>query len=212
MSTRLYTHPIYLEHLTPAGHPERPDRMWALEKAFSDERFNSLDRQEPDAAGEEAVLLVHPETHLTYIKSMIPEDGMMPIDADTLASPRSFEAAMTAIGGAVARKGAPTLAIAGDYGFQYTVQELGTAVELGLSLPILLWDNHKLKEIEDSMVRAQIAPNSVIAQNPDFAALARAYGAYAKRPDSPKAVAQAVQSAFSADRPTLIHVAADISL
>ncbi|KIN71752.1 putative acetolactate synthase isozyme 1 large subunit [Sulfitobacter guttiformis KCTC 32187] len=73
-----------------------------------------------------------------------------------------------AIGGAIARQGKPTMAIIGDYGFHYTMQELGVAVELGLSLPIILWDNGKLGEIEDSMVRAQIAPNAVIAQNPDF--------------------------------------------
>ncbi|MEQ9260068.1 MAG: thiamine pyrophosphate-binding protein [Roseovarius sp.] len=116
-----------------------------------------------------------------------------------------------AIGGAVARKGQPTLCIAGDYGFQYTVQELGTAVELGLPLPILLWDNQKLKEIEDSMVRAQIAPNSVIAHNPDFVALGKAYGAHAVRPSSPEEVAAAVLEAFTADRPTLIHVNSDIA-
>ncbi len=102
MSTRLYTHPIYLEHLTPAGHPERPDRLRALEKAFSDARFDALDRQEPEAAGEDAVLLAHPETHLSYVKSVIPEDGIVHIDGDTLASPKSYEAAMTAVGGAIA--------------------------------------------------------------------------------------------------------------
>ncbi len=110
------------------------------------------------------------------------------------------------IGGAVARRGLPTLCIAGDYGFQYTLQELGTAVELGLSLPILIWDNGKLKEIEDSMVRAQIAPRAVDALNPDFCALARAYGALAEAPETPEDVAAAVLRAFQADRPTLIHV------
>ena len=69
------------------------------------------------------------------------------------------------------------LAIAGDYGFQYTIQELGTAVELQLNLPILIWDNHKLKAIEDSMIAAQISPNSVQALNPDFCKLAESYGA-----------------------------------
>ena len=70
-----------------------------------------------------------------------------------------------AIGGCIARPNMPTLAIAGDYGFQYTIQELGTAVELQLNLPILIWDNHKLKAIEDSMIAAQISPNSVQALN-----------------------------------------------
>lgn len=116
-----------------------------------------------------------------------------------------------AIGGAVARKGAPTLAIAGDYGFQYTLQELGAAVELGLPLPILIWDNGKLKEIEDSMLSAQIAPRAVAARNPDFCALARAYGAYAEAPDTPEDVARAVLRAFAADAPTLIHVTPAVS-
>ena len=114
-----------------------------------------------------------------------------------------------AIGAAVARPGRPTLAIAGDYGFQYTLQELGTAVELGLSLPILLWDNGKLKEIEDSMTASQIAPNAVIARNPDFLALARAYGARATQPRGAAALRAAVTEALSAPVPTLIRLTPD---
>ena len=110
-----------------------------------------------------------------------------------------------AIGGAIARKGAPTLAIIGDYGFHYTMQELGVAVELGLSLPIILWDNGKLGEIEDSMVRAQIAPNAVIARNPDFCKLAEAFGARAQAPQTIAAFQEAVRAAFDADGPTLIY-------
>ncbi|MCQ0091018.1 thiamine pyrophosphate-binding protein [Roseovarius sp. M141] len=115
------------------------------------------------------------------------------------------------IGGAAARPGLPTVVIAGDYGFQYTVQELGTAVELGQPLPILLWDNGKLKEIEDSMVAAQIAPNSVIAHNPDFCALAEAYGAKSAAPKSLGALKKAVTAAFKADGPTLIYMTGDMA-
>ena len=115
-----------------------------------------------------------------------------------------------AIGGAVAREGLPTLAIAGDYGFQYTLQELGTAVELGLPLPIFLWDNGKLKEIEDSMVAAQIPPNAVVARNPDFVALARAFGAYGAAPATLAEMQETVRNAFTADAPTLIYVTPDI--
>ncbi|MEL6915716.1 MAG: thiamine pyrophosphate-binding protein [Pseudomonadota bacterium] len=111
-----------------------------------------------------------------------------------------------AIGGAVARKGKPTMAIAGDYGFQYTLQELGTAVELGLPLPIFVWDNGKLQEIEESMVAAQIPPNAVVARNPDFLALARAYGAHAAAPKTLAEMQEAVRAAFDAGGPTLIHV------
>lgn len=111
-----------------------------------------------------------------------------------------------AIGGAVARAGMPTLAMVGDSGFQYTLQELGTAVELGLGLPILLWDNGKLKEIEDSMVASQIAPNAVVARNPDFLALARAYGAHATQPCDLNALISDINAAFTADAPTVIRV------
>lgn len=111
-----------------------------------------------------------------------------------------------AIGGAMARKGKPTMAIAGDYGFQYTVQELGAAVELNLPIPILLWDNGKLGAIEDSMVAAQIAPNAVIQRNPDFLKLANAYCAASAAPKTLSDLRTIVQEAFSANGPTLIHV------
>ncbi len=111
-----------------------------------------------------------------------------------------------AIGGAVGRKGLPTMAIMGDYGFHYTMQELGVAVELGLPVPIILWDNGKLGAIEASMVSAQIAPNAVIARNPDFVKLAEAFGAHAVAPETMAQMQDAVRSAFDADGPTLIYL------
>lgn len=115
------------------------------------------------------------------------------------------------IGGAVARPGKPTVCIAGDYGFQYTVQELGAAVEMKLPIPILLWDNHKLKEIEDSMVASQIAPNAVVAVNPDFCKLAESYGCLATEPKTAAELQMALMQAFDADRPTLIRMTAALS-
>jgi acetolactate synthase-1/2/3 large subunit/5-guanidino-2-oxopentanoate decarboxylase len=116
-----------------------------------------------------------------------------------------------AIGGAIGRAGLPTMAIIGDYGFHYTMQELGVAVELGLSLPIILWDNGKLGEIEDSMTRAQIAPNAVVAQNPDFCKLAEAFGARAAAPTSLAELAGVLKQAFSANCPTLIYLTPKIT-
>ncbi|PWZ72531.1 hypothetical protein DD901_13470, partial [Staphylococcus pseudintermedius] len=62
MATRLYTHPIYLEHLMPAGHPERPDRLRALERALEEETFDRLDRQLAPM-GDPETAVSHP--HLT---------------------------------------------------------------------------------------------------------------------------------------------------
>ncbi|WP_270727891.1 5-guanidino-2-oxopentanoate decarboxylase [Shimia sp. Alg240-R146] len=115
------------------------------------------------------------------------------------------------IGGAMARRGKPTVCIAGDYGFQYTVQELGAAVEMKLPIPILLWDNHKLKEIEDSMVESQIAPNAVVALNPDFCKLAESYGCLATEPATLEELQGALSKAFEADRPTMIRMTAAMS-
>lgn len=115
-----------------------------------------------------------------------------------------------AIGGKIGLGDLPVVAIAGDYGFQYSLQELMVAVELELSLPIIIWDNGKLGEIEDSMVRAQIAPNAVIQKNPDFVKLGQAYGAATAAPKTLQDLTEAVRTALKAKGPTIIHVTADI--
>ncbi len=114
-----------------------------------------------------------------------------------------------AIGAKLGCPDAPVICIAGDYGFHYTLQELGTAVELGINLPIVLWDNHKLKEIEEAMIRSQIAPNAVQLQNPDFIALAKAFGADAKRIGTPAELAAGLTEALGTNGPTLLHVVPD---
>lgn len=117
-----------------------------------------------------------------------------------------------AIGGKIGVGDQPVVAILGDYGFQYTVQELAVAVELELTLPIIIWDNGKLGEIEDSMVRAQIAPNAVIQRNPDFLKLAEAYGAAAVQPADLGELAQMIQTALATKGPTVIRVPSTIAL
>lgn len=102
MTTFYYSNPICLEHLVPAGHPERPDRMKALEAVFEHEHFNTLVRHLAPEAVAEAVLLAHPESYLAKIKAAIPETGFSRIDSDTTASPRSMEAALISVGGAMA--------------------------------------------------------------------------------------------------------------
>ncbi len=102
MTTRFYTHPLYLEHLTPPGHPERPDRLRAIGKVLEDEAFATLDRVEASAADPDFILLAHPREYRDRVVSQVPETGIASIDADTTASPRSYEAALLAIGAATA--------------------------------------------------------------------------------------------------------------
>jgi len=100
MVTRLYTHPVFLEHLTPPGHPERPDRLRAIERVLDDEAFSALDRVKAPEGDEATILYVHPEDHVARVRAAIPETGIVSIDADTSASPKSWQAAVTAIGAA----------------------------------------------------------------------------------------------------------------
>lgn len=102
MTTFYYSNPICLEHLVPAGHPERPDRMKALEAVFEHEHFNTLVRHVAPEAAAETVLLAHPESYLEKIRKAIPETGFSRIDSDTTASPRSMESALISVGGAMA--------------------------------------------------------------------------------------------------------------
>ncbi|API53051.1 acetoin utilization protein [Rhizobium leguminosarum] len=104
MSTRLYEHPIFLEHVTPAGHPERSDRIRAINVALEHPSFERLERRQAPQANEDAVLLAHPEEHLTAVMREIPEEEgeINQIEADTYASRKSLQAALTGIGGAMA--------------------------------------------------------------------------------------------------------------
>jgi len=101
MTTLLISHPACLDHLTPLGHPERPDRLRAVAQALADERFKPLKRVEAPAATFETIALCHPMDYILAIRDASPKEGMVRIDADTTMSPGSFEAALRAVGGGV---------------------------------------------------------------------------------------------------------------
>ena len=101
MSTLLITHPACLDHRTPAGHPERPDRLRAIDSVLEQERFQTLARVEAPAAALDTIALCHPLEYVTMVRDATPKEGLVPLDADTSMSPGSFEAALRAAGGAV---------------------------------------------------------------------------------------------------------------
>jgi acetoin utilization deacetylase AcuC-like enzyme len=100
MSTLLLSHPACLNHLTPAGHPERPDRLRAIEQVLEDEKFQSLARVEAPRAPVDIIALCHPMDYVEAIKDASPAQGLVRLDADTAMSPGSYEAALRAAGGA----------------------------------------------------------------------------------------------------------------
>jgi 5-guanidino-2-oxopentanoate decarboxylase len=139
-----------------------------------------------------------------YFPCEVPRRWFHPLGFGTLGY-----AMPAAIGGKIACPDRPTIAIVGDGGFLFTVQELGTAVELGLPLPILVWNNDAFGQIAYGMNKRDIPELGVRQRNPDYLALARAFGAEAVRPGSLPALSDAIRAAFKATGPTLIEVRED---
>jgi acetoin utilization deacetylase AcuC-like enzyme len=102
MATLLITHPAFLNHDTGYGHPERPDRMRAIDKVLAHDVFRGLVREEAPLREdvEERILAAHPVAYLEKIREVAtgPIDGTRHIDADTVISGGSWEAALRAVG------------------------------------------------------------------------------------------------------------------
>lgn len=114
--------------------------------------------------------------------------------------------ALPAAFGAALGTSQPVIALIGDGGIQFTLPELGTATELGLGVPVILWHNSGYREIENSMLAKNVPVESTRIAAPDFAAAARAFGAAYARPDTLAALTAATEAALAAQRPTLIEV------
>jgi acetoin utilization deacetylase AcuC-like enzyme len=101
MTTLLISHPASLNHNNGPGHPERPDRLRAIESVLEEEKFQPLIRIMPEAAPLDAIALCHPLDYVEAIRNASPKEGLVQLDADTSMSPGSFEAALRAVGGAM---------------------------------------------------------------------------------------------------------------
>jgi thiamine pyrophosphate-dependent acetolactate synthase large subunit-like protein len=109
----------------------------------------------------------------------------------------------------MAKPKTPVVVMAGDGGFMFTMPELMVAAEQKLPLPIIIWENGGLKQIQDDMDSRDIQRVGVEGINPDFAALAKACHCEASVPKSEKAFRNAFAVALLADRPTVIVVRED---
>jgi acetoin utilization deacetylase AcuC-like enzyme len=101
MTTLLYTHESSLGHHTPPGHPERPDRIRAIEDVLRNGDFSALKRETAERVDPEAVKRVHPAAYFEAIHDAVPPEGKLSrIDADTSLSHGSWEPILRAAGGA----------------------------------------------------------------------------------------------------------------
>ena len=163
------------------------------------------------------------------LRSVLPVDAIVMGDASQLVYTGSFAMPMDtercwyysgtycslgvalpmAIGAKIGAPHRPVIAVAGDGGIMFTINELATAVEERLALPVIVWNNDALKEIVDQMDRQQIPRIGVEPRSPDFMRLAEGFGCHAVRATSAEHLAQSVRAALLADRPTVIEVRQD---
>jgi acetoin utilization deacetylase AcuC-like enzyme len=100
LTTLLIEDPIFLRHLVPITHPERPDRLLAVGRALAQDRFKPLVRKPSPAADVAVLSSTHPDSFVERVRKAVPDIGTAQIEADTWLSPDSFTVALHSIGGA----------------------------------------------------------------------------------------------------------------
>jgi len=111
-----------------------------------------------------------------------------------------------AIGAQVAHPDRPVVAVLGDGGFMFSVNELATAVKYRLPLAIVLMNDDRYGAIEWLQQKMFKRTGETELANPDFPAMARTFGAHGERLAALDALPDALARAFAADRPTVLEL------
>lgn len=114
-----------------------------------------------------------------------------------------------AIGAALAVPDAPVVCLTGDGGFQFTLPELGAALDAKAPVIFVVWNNRGYREIETSMLDVGVEPVGVSPAPPDFCKLAEAYGIGAERLANIGALPQALKRARATGLPCVIEITVD---
>lgn len=97
VSTIYFTHPACAGHDPGPQHPESPQRLLAISRALSDRAFDRLERREAPKGGLAPIARVHPQAFIDTILATVPAENRAWLDADTIVSPGSGEAALRAV-------------------------------------------------------------------------------------------------------------------
>lgn len=111
-----------------------------------------------------------------------------------------------AIGAAIAEPKTPVVCLTGDGGFQFSLAEIGSAVDAAANVIFLVWNNDGYQEIEQFMVDNGITPEGVRPSAPDFVKVAEAYGVEGLRIGAIDELADALRHAATLGRPSLIEI------
>ncbi|WP_045878680.1 thiamine pyrophosphate-dependent enzyme [Pseudofrankia sp. DC12] len=164
--------------------------------------------------------------YLAAIRAALPEDGYFveeisqvgfaSLFAFPVYAPRHFVTAghqgtlgfgfPTALGVKAAHRDRPVVSVTGDGGFLFGAAELATAVQYGLGVVTVVFDNGAYGNVKADQDRLFGREAGSVLRNPDFVALARAFGADGARAESPGDLGAVLATALSTGRPTVIHV------
>jgi acetolactate synthase-1/2/3 large subunit len=111
-----------------------------------------------------------------------------------------------ALGAKLAQRERPVVSLIGDGGLQFTIGELSTAVELGLPVPVLVWNNRGYGEIKKYMAERGIPQIGVDIYTPDFLTIARGFGCGAVRAEGLAHLQEQLRLAHRAKGPTVIEI------
>jgi acetolactate synthase I/II/III large subunit len=113
----------------------------------------------------------------------------------------------TALGVKVAHPDKVVVSVTGDGGFMFGVQELATAAQYGIAVTILVFNNRSYGNVlRDQKSRFGNRVIGAILDNPDFVALAQAFGVNAHRVASPQALRGVLAEAIKSSQPILIEI------
>jgi acetolactate synthase-1/2/3 large subunit len=200
-----------------AALPERIEGNGAERAKTARER---VDREEIPTPYRACLRLLH-DIRTTLSEAVIVGDSTQPVYAASVSyaapAPRRFFASMTgfgtlgyampaAIGARLAAGNRPVVALLGDGGLQFTLNEIASAVEAATPVIILVWNNRGYGEIKSFMQARQIEPVGVDLVTPDFVTLARAFGAAAERLQSADDLPRLLIEAAHRNGPTLIDI------
>ncbi len=179
-------------------------------------------------AAEADIQSVQPQVaYLRAIREVLPEGGIVTDEISQMGftawyaypvyRPRTFVSSgyqgtlgsgfPTALGVKVAHPDQPVVAICGDGGFMFAVQELATAVQYGISVVTLVFNNSAFGNVRrDQRERFGGRVLGADLQNPDFLKLADAFGVQAERVHSPDALRATLSRALDSGVPWLIEV------
>jgi acetoin utilization deacetylase AcuC-like enzyme len=102
LATLLLHHPIFANHQTSAGHPERPDRYRAVAAVLDQPQFDPLVRERAEIADLETTRYVHSNRYVDTLEAARPDAGYVYLDGgDTMMEPTTWEVVLRGVGATI---------------------------------------------------------------------------------------------------------------